>query len=179
MQDWQFWLTLFVSILALIVAFKAKSDAKSATEYAKKTQVRNERNQFYPPLKFAMVVNNGQVQFSVKNESTSRDTTLEKVRFYVNTEVESLKGSEEYDFDVNVTLSPGKTQEISCTDFEAYLNDLKSMMFAKDPQRSNIFVRAWLHSKPALYECDTVREHLEATISHDGNGSFIISRLAN
>ncbi|HEN3602750.1 TPA: hypothetical protein U5E25_004276, partial [Yersinia enterocolitica] len=47
-ENWQFWVTTVISVIALMTAASAKREAKKANVISKDTQKKNEMNQYYP-----------------------------------------------------------------------------------------------------------------------------------
>lgn len=174
-ENWQFWVTSAIAFVALLNSIIARKEAKKASDIIKDSERRKELNQNYPPLTFKLELENDQARFAIQNKSPNRDTTLERVKFYVEIRVGRMRINEEYRIELDEQLNPNKNKYVPCDDFNGYLDKLRAVIFSESSEDVSIFVRAWLESKPAIYECEMVRENLEATISHDGS-ELILSR---
>ncbi|PHQ76555.1 MAG: hypothetical protein COB74_01930 [Shewanella sp.] len=173
-ENWQFWLTSAIAAFALYNSIKARSEAKKANHIATESHRKNELNQHYPPLSFKVCVENSRVKFVVHNESPSRETMIVKVKFRTEMRIGDMRRNKEYSIDINKKLLPESDKEVDCEEFNDYLSKLVPIIYAESNENANIFIMAWLESKPAIYESEIVRENLEATISHNGNELNII-----
>ncbi|MBD1571537.1 hypothetical protein [Aliivibrio sp. S10_S31] len=176
-ENWQFGVTTFVALLALYNSFKARKEARKANELAEETQRRNDFNQYYPSLKFTADIDNEQISFFVKNNSQDRETRIEEIRYSVIIKAGKANLSDENSKIIGETLVSDFTMPITCNVLNQHIESMRNAIFNTDPDNVTIFVRAWLESKPAIYECKAVCEHLEATFSHEDGKLKLIKCL--
>lgn len=173
-EDWQFWITSAIAIAALLNSMKARKDATNANEMIAESQRKSELNQYYPPLSFRALVENDQIRFLVKNESPGQDTIIKRVKFFLNLRVGQLRSDDEHIIEVEEKLSPNSEREILCSELNDTLRKIKNLIITESPEKVSIYINAFLESKPPIYECEVVRENLEASFSHDSGSLKLV-----
>ncbi|EKN4904526.1 hypothetical protein FG439_000233 [Yersinia enterocolitica] len=175
-ENWQFWVTTVISVIALMTAASAKREAKKANVISKDTQKKNEMNQYYPSLRFHTDLVEGKFIFKILNSSQNRDAVLEKVRFNISINAEDHNYSKEEFILLDETLHSNNEKIILIDSLNKtikfYHPILESMSDVKLDD-SPIRIKAWLYFRPAIYQGETVNEYITATYSYkDGKFKF-------
>lgn len=171
-ENWQYWLTTLLAVLALYNSYRARGEAKKANELVMKNQQKNELNLHYPELRFTMNIENYEANFYVENKTSERETEIISFKWYIEMSVGKHALNDEKLNEVHEKLIPLETKKLVCGKLNQHL---ASMRYAiENAEADDVYIRVygWLYSKPNIYDAEKVTEMLEIrfTKTKDGIG---------